>query len=76
MLYLISKYGYGLIIRSFSSYASSTMQLLPAMVIISLIMLPRVHIRELIKNNRSGVVDVYKRQIYITAITARVATIT
>ena len=56
VLYLISKYGYGLIIRSFSSYASSTMQLLPAMVIISLIMLPRVHIRELIKNNRSGVV--------------------
>lgn len=47
VLYLVSKYGYGLIIRSFSPYASSTMQLLPAMVIISLIMLPRVHIREL-----------------------------
>lgn len=58
VLYLVSKYGYGLIIRSFSPYASSTMQLLPAMVIISLIMLPRVHIRELIKNNRSGVVKV------------------
>ena len=37
VLYLVSKYGYGLIIRSFSPYASSTMQLLPAMVIISLI---------------------------------------
>lgn len=49
VLYLVSKYGYGLIIRSFSPYASSTMQLLPAMVIISLIMLPRVHIKELIK---------------------------
>ena len=58
VLYLVSKYGYGLIIRSFSPYASSTMQLLPTMVIISLIMLPRVHIRELIKNNRSGVVKV------------------
>ena len=56
VLYLISKYGYGLIIRSFSSYASSTMQLLPAMV-------PRVHIRELIKNNRSGVVKVVLARI-------------
>ena len=56
VLYLVSKYGYGLVIRSFSPYASSTMQLLPAMVIISLIMLPRVHIRELIKqcNGDSG----------------------
>lgn len=63
VLYLISKYGYGLIIRSFSPYVSSTMQLLPAMVIISLIMLPRVHIRELIKNNRSGVVKVVLARI-------------
>ena len=63
VLYLVSKYGYGLVIRSFSPYASSTMQLLPAMVIISLIMLPRVHIRELIKNNRSGVVKVVLARI-------------
>ena len=63
VLYLVSKYGYGLIIRSFSPYASSTMQLLLAMVIISLIMLPRVHIRELIKNNRSGVVKVVLARI-------------
>lgn len=63
VLYLVSKYGYGLIIRSFSPYASSTMQLLPAMVIILLIMLPRVHIRELIKNNRSGVVKVVLARI-------------
>lgn len=63
VLYLVSKYGYGLIIRSFSPYASSTMQLLPAMVIVSLIMLPRVHIRELIKNNRSGVVKVVLARI-------------
>lgn len=63
LLYLVSKYGYGLVIRSFSPYASSTMQLLPAMVIISLIMLPRVHIRELIKNNRSGIVKVVLARI-------------
>ncbi len=63
VLYLVSKYGYGLVIRSLSPYASSTMQLLPAMVIISLIMLPRVHIRELIKNNRSGVVKVVLARI-------------
>lgn len=63
VLYLVSKYGYGLVIKSFSSYVSSTMQLLPAMVIISLIMLPRVHIRELIKNNQSGVVKVVLARI-------------
>ena len=63
VLYLVSKYGYGLVIKSFSPYASSTMQLLPAMVIISLIMLPRVHIRELIKNNRSSVVKVVLARI-------------
>ena len=63
VLYLVSKYGYGLVIKSFSSYVSSAMQLLPAMVIISLIMLPRVHIRELIKNNRSGVVKVVLARI-------------
>lgn len=63
VLYLVSKYGYGLVIKSFSSYVSSTMQLLPAMVIISLMMLPRVHIRELIKNNRSGVVKVVLARI-------------
>lgn len=63
VLYLVSKYGYVLVIRSFSPYASSTMQLLPAMVIISLIMLPRVHIRKLIKNNRSGVVKVVLARI-------------
>ena len=63
VLYLVSKYGYGLVIRSFSPYASSTMQLLPAMVIISLLMLPRGHIRELIKNNRSGVVKVVLARI-------------
>ncbi len=35
-LYLASKFCYGLVIKSFSEYASSTMQLLPALIIISL----------------------------------------
>ena len=62
-LYLLSKYGYGLVIRSFSPYVSSTMQLLPAMIIISLIMLVRVHVRELIKKDRSSVVKVVLARI-------------
>jgi len=62
-LYLLSKYGYGLVIRSFSPYVSATMQLLPAMIIISLIMLVRVHVRELIKKDRSSVVKVVLARI-------------
>ncbi len=32
VLYLASKYGYGLVIKSFSPYISSSMQLLPALI--------------------------------------------
>ena len=42
LLYLTAKLGYGLTIRSFSDYASSIMLLLPALVIVALICLPRV----------------------------------
>lgn len=42
LLYLTAKFGYGLTIRSFSDYASSIMLLLPALVIVALICLPRV----------------------------------
>lgn len=55
-LYLLSKFGYGLVIKGFSPYISSTMQLLPALVSISLILLPKISVKELIKKNRSGVI--------------------
>ena len=45
LLYLSAKFGYGLTIRSFSGYASSIMLLLPGLVTIALISLPRVHLR-------------------------------
>ena len=44
-LYLGAKFGYGLTIRSFSGYASSIMMLLPGLVIVALISLPRVHFK-------------------------------
>ena len=45
LLYLASKFGYGLTIRSFSGYASSIMLLLPGLVIVALICLPRVRFK-------------------------------
>lgn len=62
-LYLASKFGYGLVIKSFSPYDSSTMQLLPAMVIISLITLPKVSVKELLNKNKSGVLKVVLARI-------------
>ncbi|MBD5497803.1 MAG: hypothetical protein HDR11_08580 [Lachnospiraceae bacterium] len=41
VLYLAAKYSYGLIIKSFSAYASSTMLLLPSLIIIAVITIPR-----------------------------------
>lgn len=45
LLYLAAKFGYGLTIRSFSAYASSIMLLLPGLVIVALICLPRVRFK-------------------------------
>lgn len=42
IFYLASKFGYGLVIRSFESYASSVMLLVPALIAVTLIFLPRV----------------------------------
>ncbi len=39
-LYLLSKYGYGLVIRSFSGSASSVMLLMPALAVSALLVLP------------------------------------
>lgn len=58
VLYLITKYSYGLIIKYFSDYASPTMQLLPALVIISLITVPKAAPKNIFSKNRSGAIKV------------------
>lgn len=44
-VYLAAKFGYGLTIRSFAGYASSIMLLLPGLVIVALICLPKVRFK-------------------------------
>ena len=63
ILYLISKYGYGLIIKSFSPYISSSMQLLPALILISLIFIPRAKPLHILKKNPSGAAKVFLARI-------------
>lgn len=54
VLYLSSKYGYGLIIKSFTQYASSIMLLLPALILVALIFLPKAKPQNIIKENTKG----------------------
>lgn len=54
VLYLGSKYGYGLVIKAFKPYISSTMQLLLALVLIAVIMLFRIKPIETLKKNKKG----------------------
>lgn len=55
ILYILSKYGYGLIVKSFSAYISPIMQLLPAMILISVVLLLKVSTKEMIKKNSKDV---------------------
>lgn len=54
VLYLLSKYSYGLIIKAFMPHASSTVLLFIALVVISIILLPTVKLSEL-REKRKGV---------------------
>lgn len=63
VLYLVSKFGYGLVIKSFSPYISSTMQLFPALVIVALIMLPKAKPKEIFKKNSKGALKVILARI-------------
>lgn len=54
ILYLASKYSYGIVIKGFTEYVSPTMQLLPAMALITMILLLRVSPKEIWKKNRRG----------------------
>ena len=54
ILYLAAKYGYGLVIKAFTPYASSTMLLLPAFLLLTVLLLPTVKLSEL-RANSSGI---------------------
>lgn len=63
VFYLIAKYGYGLIIKTFTPYVSPTMQFMPALMIVSLIMLTKVSPIEIFKKNKMGAVNVILARI-------------
>lgn len=67
VLYLAAKYGYGLVIKAFTPYISPALQLLPALVIITVIMLFRIKPSEILKKNRQGAVKVILARIPNTA---------
>lgn len=54
VLYLASKYGYGLVIKSFSPYISSSMQLLPALVIVAVVLIPKAKPLKIIRSKPIG----------------------
>ena len=51
IFYLISKYAYGLVIRGFTPYASPIMQLIPAMVIVTLVTAFTVNLRAMFRKS-------------------------
>lgn len=63
VLYLGSKYGYGLVIKAFTPYISPTMQLLPALLIIAVIMLFVIKPPEIAKKNKTGALKVVLARI-------------
>lgn len=58
VLYLTAKYSYGLIIKMFTPYVSPTMQFMPALVLVSLVMLTKIRPHEIFKKNKNGAVNV------------------
>mgnify|MGYP004635567447 FL=1 len=63
VLYLGAKFGYGLAIKAFTPYISPTMQLLPALAIIAVIMLFRIRPQEIIWKSRKGAAAVILARI-------------
>ncbi len=62
-LYLFSKFSYGLVIKGFTPYVSSGLQITIAMIIISLVLIPRISIRQTIKRNPKVVWNVILARI-------------
>ena len=63
VLYLATKYGYGLVIKAFTQYVSPTVQLLPALMIIAIIMLFKIKPSEILKKNKQGAFKVILARI-------------
>lgn len=63
ILYLAAKYGYGLIIKAFTPYIAPTVQLLPALVLIALVMLIMIKPTEILKKNKQGALKVVLARI-------------
>lgn len=63
VLYLAAKYGYGLVIKAFTQYVSPTVQLLPALMIIAIIMLFKIKPSEIFKKNKQGAFKVILARI-------------
>lgn len=63
ILYLAAKYGYGLVIKAFTPYIAPTVQLLPALVLISVIMLFMIKPADILKKNKSGALKVILARI-------------
>lgn len=63
VLYLAVKYGYGLVIKAFTPYISPTMQLLPALAMIAVVMLFKIKPSEIMKKNSKGALKVILARI-------------
>ena len=63
IFYISAKYCYGLVIKAFTPYASPTVQLLTALIIITLIMLFFIKPAEILKKNKNGVLNVVLARI-------------
>lgn len=54
ILYMLSKYGYSIVIKGFSPFISSTMQLLPAMVILTFVTLIKARPAQIFREKKKG----------------------
>jgi len=63
ILYMLSKYGYSLVIKGFTPYISPTVQLFPALILLTVITLFRIKPVELVKKNKKGAAIVISARI-------------
>ncbi len=66
-LYIMSKYSYGLVVKAFTPYISSTLALFAAFLIISIVLLIKIDLPRLFREKGSGVLKVALVRIPNTA---------
>jgi hypothetical protein len=54
IVYLTAKFGYGFVIKAFTPYISSTMQLFGALIVMAVILLPKAKPAEIFRKNPKG----------------------